>query len=186
MKPLASWEILDLCIPRGTRRQMGQAVNKSAERINFWHRPPKPKRIEFDEDGQKIKEDPPILNPIDQMDRIQDHAFAHAPDRVHLIDEHFKRRRIEHFKKMGIEIESLEADSSIKEKTKAQMTYIELVELILLKFPAHEIRAKWNEAKEYITVRNDPELQVAEQEVEKWVQRIEALHDFSAVVKRVK
>ncbi len=65
-----SWRIIDACVPRGTSEKLARARSCSPELVNRWKRPPE------DDDTPSGTG---ALNPLDIVELIQDHAFAHAP-----------------------------------------------------------------------------------------------------------
>jgi hypothetical protein len=76
-----TFKIIDACVPRGTTEKLAQSTSRTNESVNVWRRP---RRMGV---AGRNK-----FNPLDLVELIQDHAFAHAPLESHRIHQYLERR----------------------------------------------------------------------------------------------
>jgi hypothetical protein len=131
-----TWRIIDACVPRGTSEKLARSLSRSAELINRWKRPP-----EDDENPAGTG----ALSPLDVVEAIQDHAFAHAPDQAHRIHLYFQKR-FEKFTSAFAPrtLSAVERDQEIADVVRE---HSELLQAILQKMPPDSVRAEWEQLK---------------------------------------
>ncbi len=131
-----TWSILDFCIPKGTAEKLARLLGKSTETINRWKRP------------QEADDSPygtGANNPMDWLESIQDHAFAHAPGEAHRIHLYFQRR----YEKFTSSFSAKPATPEQRDKELADVVreQSELLQAILNRLPADRVRAEWEQLK---------------------------------------
>lgn len=131
-----SWRIIDGCVPRGTAEKLARVLSRSPELINRWKRPP-----ETDETPSGTG----ALNPIDIVEAIQDHAFAHAPREAHRIHFYFQKR----FEKFSAHFAPKQFSLFNRDKELADVVkeHSEFVCSILEGLPPERVRAEWEQMK---------------------------------------
>jgi glutathione S-transferase len=123
-------------VPRGTSVKLARALGRSAELINSWRRPPV--NIE-DPYGTGIN------NPLDIVEALQDHAFAHAPTESHRIHLYLERRYEDHFAHRPAK--PLTAEERDKEISDVVREHAEMLRAVLEKLPADRVRKEWEDLK---------------------------------------
>lgn len=132
----ATWQILDACIPRGTAEKLARLLGKSTETINRWKRP--------SEDDDNIY-GTGSNNPMDWLESIQDHAFAHAPREAHRIHQYFLQR----YEKFTSAFATKVIRPELRDKEIADVIreHSEMLQAVLGKLPADRVRAEWEQLK---------------------------------------
>jgi hypothetical protein len=126
-------KIVDACVPRGTTDKLARATCRSEESVNVWRR-----RRRAGVPGQNK------FNPLELVELIQDHAFAHAPAEAHRIHRYFARRYDEHFSyRENKPLSSQQRDERLADVGRE---YAEAIEAILL-LPSDRARKEWEELK---------------------------------------
>ena len=134
---MTTHEIVRACVPRGTGDKLARVLCKSAETINRWGRPP------MDDDDSPAGTG--AFNPLDWVEAIQDHAFAHAPREAHRLHQYFSQR-YENFasafstKTLTPELRDKELADVIRENS-------EMMQAVLTALPADRVRAEWEQLK---------------------------------------
>lgn len=136
MEEETTWEIIDACVPRGTAEKLARHLSRSAELINRWKRQP-----EDDEHPSGTGS----LNPIDIVEAIQDHAFAHSPSEVHRIHLYFQRR-YERFSS-AFKPTPLTRDERDLRVAGLVREHAEVLEAILTRLPPDRVRKEWEDLK---------------------------------------
>ncbi|GEM_PF-3085865 len=130
-----TYKIIDACVPRGTTEKLAQSTSRTTESVNVWRR----RRMTGVPNRNKF-------NPLDLVELIQDHAFAHAPHEVHRIHQYLKRRYDSFFasvfntKATPLTVEERDGDLAAISKE-----YAETIQAILLKAPPDRIRKEWED-----------------------------------------
>jgi hypothetical protein len=132
-----SWRIIDACVPRGTSEKLARVRSCSPELVNRWKRPPE-------------DDDTPAgtgaLNPLDIVELIQDHAFAHAPREAHRIHLYFQRR-YEKFSSAFSPAKRFTLIQRDKEISDVVREHAELLQVVLTQLPVDRVRAEREELK---------------------------------------
>lgn len=118
-------KIIEACVPAGTAEKLARLMSISADLVNRWKRRRRHGEPLDHERGQ---------NPLDRVEALQDHAFAHA----HLICEYFCRRHRQHFSQYGL-IPHFEE--------RAFGVCMETLECVLVQAPPDRVRAVWEQVK---------------------------------------
>jgi hypothetical protein len=132
-----TWRIVDGCVPRGTAEKLARTLARSPELINRWKRPP------LDEDDSPHGTG--ALNPLDLVEAIQDHAFAHAPREAHRVHLYFQKR----FEKFSAHFAPKQWSLFNRDKELADLVreHSQFVASVLEGLPPERVRAEWEEMK---------------------------------------
>jgi hypothetical protein len=129
-------EIIDACVPHGTAPKLARYLSCSAELVNSWRRRP-------------VSDEEPygtgFHNPLDRVEAIQDHAFAHAPAEAHRIHQYLSKRYDEHFSyrsKTPFTIEQRDKDLA-----EIHQEMSDAIQAILLRAPADRVRKEWEDVR---------------------------------------
>jgi len=129
-------EIVNSCVPRGTAEKLARQLSRSVELVNKWRRVPE-------------DDDTPTgtgaFNPLDLVEALQDHAFAHAPEQAHLIHRYFENRYERHFSYQAVK--ALSPEQKNKELSDVVREHAEFFSAVLEDLTPEQVRKEWEDVK---------------------------------------
>lgn len=129
-------DIVKACVPYGTAEKLARQVGRHVGTVNRWGRAPR-----SDDNPSGTGEG----NPLEIVEALQDHAFAHAPKESHRIHLYFQRRWEQFTAAFTPKVFTPEQRD--KEISDVVREHGQLLSAVLEKLPPDRVRAEWEQLK---------------------------------------